>query len=465
MWSPDSKQAGLLESMKNECLRQVLPCDKSVPVALLRAELGISSLANRRDKLLLRYWLAMKLQQRSGRLAAKAFNWNLQCDKCKKCASCIRSKKQSNGQARAVECTPCKEFKCARMRRTLAVKEFQKLGMSQERYERALDPGGPEPEEGRKEARRSFLKELDEAASKREVGKAIQEVESMVSTRGTQAAAGLARKKVWECGRWLSGSSIGSLIKFRARVGRLLTGVRFVESEEKDQKVQVQEPCPMCGDLSVGEGAQKHFIVKCPLLESERELILGAGPFRRRWSATELYEVVLSDAFVNPSIPEREAHEQEEMVSGFLARCWEIRREHLQRAAQASRPGRHLDTSLGTNPSVRDFFRGVSASGRQGAGQGGSEERGTGPRGPSTNSHARPRAHNAQQPFHPGAPVPTSAFGPAIHAGTEGESPEPITHVGPGGGLRGGLRGSQTSRQRSLISMSEIAAHGDNANA
>ena len=215
-----------------------------------------------------------------------------------------------------------------------------------------------------------------------------------------------------------------------------------------------------------GRGRPEALHSKMSLVEEERAGIdSGRGSLRRRWSETELYEVVLSDAFVNPSIPERDAHEQKEMISGFLARCWEIRREYSQRAAQASRPGRHLDTSLGTNPSVRDFFRGVSASCRQDAGQGGSEERGTGPRGPSANSHTRPRAHNAQQPFNPGAPVPISAFGPAIHAGSEGESPEPTIHVGPGGGLRGGLRGSQTSRQRSLISMSEIAAHGDNANA
>lgn len=459
VWSTDSKQASLLESVQNECLRQALPCDTSVPVALIRAELGISPLANRRDKLLLRYWLAMK-HQRADRLAVKAFNWNLKCKRCSKCTSCTR-KKQSNGQARAVECPKCAGCKCARMRRTLAVKEFQKLGMSHEEYEKALDPGA-EPEE-RKEARRSFLEELEAAACRRDIAEARLEVRGMVSARDTQVAAGLARKEDWRCGRWLGGASMGALIKFRARVGRLLTGFRFIESE-KGRKASVPEACPMCGDSSVGEEAQKHFIVNCPFLRCEREVILGAGPFRRRWLEKDLYEVVLSDAFADPTITERDAHEQEEMVSGFLARCWAIRRKHLQGAAQASRPSRHSDTSLGANPLVRDFFRGLLARG-QGVEREGGEELGAGPRNLGANSHTRPHAHATQQPFTSGAPVPFSAFGPASHVGPAGESPETTSCVGPGNGLRGGSGGLQTLRHRSPVSMSGAAAHGDIANA
>jgi hypothetical protein len=376
-------------------------------------------------------------------LAVKAFSWDLRCSTCKGCI-CTQRK----------QCKSCSGCKCCkRMRRTLAVEQFRKLGMDRGKYLRGMDPDGEVPKEERGEVVRSFFEELEEAASTRDLKEAKSEVEKLVSARGTQAARGLARKKVWGCERWLRGASVGALIKFRARAGRLLRGVRYVKVGAKEEKVAIVEPCPMpnCGNTNTGEDAQRHFIVDCEEggMREEREVIMGAGPFRRRVTKEDLYEVVLGDAFADEAIDEGVAHEQEDMVAGFLSRCWAIRRKFLQKAAQASRSSCHSSTSLAASAQARAAMEKYLGGGQQerqrrqeGLGDVGLDEGlEDDPQEPTTLTHASPHARPPQLPFTPGVPVPPHAFDPAYRAEPVGVSPR-----GEGSG------GFQTSRQRLVVS-------------
>ena len=136
VWDADSKQEAMLEAVQNECLRQTLPCDKSVPVAFLRAELGMASLKARRKKLLLRYWFQMHSRTDRSRLAYKAFTWNLKCGMCRSCSRCLKG---MNCVVRR-----CDECKCRRrLRRTLAQAEFEEYQMDQEWYESIFSAPSP----------------------------------------------------------------------------------------------------------------------------------------------------------------------------------------------------------------------------------------------------------------------------------------------------------------------------------
>ena len=147
----------------------------------------------------------------------------------------------------------------------------------------------------------------------------------------------LRHKEKWGIEGWLAGSSVGGLLKFRARAGRLLTGRRWVVDQE-GRSVQVEDPCPMCEDQGKWAEAQKHFLVRCPKLKEERESLLAAGPLGKHFSTAkeeELYFVLLWDTFAQQRMggrqfEGRDAHVIQEATEKYLLRCWAIRREALE---------------------------------------------------------------------------------------------------------------------------------------
>ena len=348
VWDADSKQEALLEAVQNECLRQTMPCDKSVPVAFLRAELGMASLAARRKKLLLRYWFQMHSQADKSRLAYKAFTWDLKCRSCRSCSRCLKGKN-------CVKSVRCDECKCRRrLRRTLAQDEFKEYKMDQKGYESMLSPlspssvshSGGDGEEKEQmsmhEVRSMFMKELDESFSGvclEEAMVACKKLHHPVTNGIPLVVAALRYKEKWGIEEWLAGSSVGGLLKFRAHAGRLLTGRRWVVDQE-GRSVQVEDPCPMCEDQGKWAEAQKHFLVRCPKLKEERESLLATGPLGRHFSTAneeELYFVLLWDSFAQQRMEGRRfegrnAYEIQEAIEKYLLRCWAIRREALEKA-------------------------------------------------------------------------------------------------------------------------------------
>ncbi len=461
VWDADTKQAKLLEAVQNDCLRQSLPCAKSVPVVFIRADLGMASLAMRRKKLMLRYWFQMHSQANKERLAFQAFTWNLKCVQCRKCGCGpeLRCRK-------AIKCSDCK---CKRrLRRTLALDEFEELGMDQERYKSLLSPtslssvshSGSDEEEERPSAydvKCMFMQELDEKASER----CLEEAKEACRKLSHPYGAGIPiteyalRYKAdgWGIEGWLAGSSVGALLKFRARAGRLLTGSKWVAGQVS---LQVGDPCPMCGDQSIGAEAQKHFLVRCPSRElvAERERLLAAGPFMRHFSPKdeeeEFYFALLWDTFApryhgGCQFGGRDAHEMQDAIQGYLMRCWEIRRRYLAGEGAESTGGVVTEPEAHVAPGVQDASpsrHSGDVTQRQGSGfHWGSlpsrqAARSTsGADQPANSANPQPTAI----PFSPGAPTPPDVFG-STPSRSGDSAPDPL--VPPG-----------------------IAAHGTSANA
>ena len=342
--------------------------------------------------------------------------------------------------------------------------------MDRERYELLLSSTSLSPvshsdsveeEEGRMSAYevwRTFMEELDEKASKlcqEEAKEACRELSHPFRAGIPIAEYSLRYKEGWGLEGWLAGSSVGALLKFRARAARLLTGRRWVAGDGQEPS-QVGDPCPMCGDGSIGAEAQKHFLVRCPNEElvAERERLLVAGPLGRHFSPVhreeEFYFALLWDSFApqyhgGRQFEGRDAHVMQGAIQGYLMRCWEIRRRHLRGGGAESTGGAVTEPEAQVSPGVQD------ASPSRHSGEV-TQRQGTGFRWESLPSRRAARSTSGVDqpaisaspqptatPFISGAPTPPDAFGSTPSRSGDG-APDPL--VPPG-----------------------IAAHGTSANA
>ena len=296
VWSPNSGMAKKLEATQNKCLRILLGVKATTPVAGMRFELGIPSLASRRRKLLMRYWMSMKGQRTPGhrpRLAVDVFFW--------------KNMEKIQGNAPA-----------GRHRTCLSEDDFELIGMDKRRARRMLQEEGEE----------AFLSYLQESINAADVKEAAKAMESLLAKGSVCALEASAQEAQWGPGRWLMGSEYGALLKFRARLNVLLSGVEFVD------RIAVPVPCPMCQVHEEGEKAQEHLLATCkdPEMVALR-VICSVGPFRGL-QGKELYFSLLANAFLLSeagSISEKEAYEREKIAAAYIEDCWSARRRRLNK--------------------------------------------------------------------------------------------------------------------------------------
>ena len=183
------------------------------------------------------------------------------------------------------------------------------------------------------EGEEAFLSYLQESINAADVKEAAKAMESLLAKGSVCALEASAQEAQWGPGRWLMGSEYGALLKFRARLNVLLSGVEFVD------RIAVPVPCPMCQVHEEGEKAQEHLLATCkdPEMVALR-VICSVGPFRGL-QGKELYFSLLANSFLLSeagSISEKEAYERERIAAAYIEDCWMARRRRLNKISAKS---------------------------------------------------------------------------------------------------------------------------------
>ena len=172
----------------------------------------------------MRYWMSMKGQRTPGhrpRLAVDAFFW--------------KNMEKIHGNAPS-----------GMHRTSLSEDDFSVICMDKKRACRMLQEEGDE----------AFLCYLQESVKAADVKEAAEAMENLLAKSSVCAQEASAQEAQWGPGRWLMGSEYGALLKFRAMLNILLSGVEYVG------RVAVSVPCPVCQVQEEGAKAQEHLLAR-----------------------------------------------------------------------------------------------------------------------------------------------------------------------------------------------------------